>query len=95
MAHWDTVLPGKILRVPHEDGVDDLETQVHRMLDFWELEFEPGCIDFHKTKRTVHPASSEQVLQPINREGVDQWRNYEPWLGPFKTALGSLAEAKL
>jgi tetratricopeptide (TPR) repeat protein len=92
MAHWDDVLPGRILRVRHEDLVDDLENNVRRILDFCGLEFEPGCIEFHKTRRTIHTASSEQVRQPIYREGVDQWRHYEPWLGPLKIALGPLAE---
>jgi hypothetical protein len=91
MAHWDTALPGKILRVQHEDVVADLEASVRRLLEFCELEFEPTCIEFHKTRRTVHTASSEQVRQPINSDGVDQWRHYEPWLGPFKLALGSYA----
>jgi hypothetical protein len=31
------------------------------------------------------------VRRPIYREGVDQWRRYEPWLGPLKSALGPLA----
>ena len=88
MTHWENVLPGKILRVEHESVVQDFETNVCRILDFCELEFEPGCIEFHKTKRTVHTASSEQVRRPLNREGVDQWRHYEPWLGPLKGALG-------
>jgi hypothetical protein len=87
MEHWDTALPGRILRIEHEAVVDDLEANVRRILDFCELEFEPDCIQFHQTKRTVHTASSEQVRQPINRDGVDQWRHYEPWLGPFKIAL--------
>ncbi len=91
MAHWDTALPGKILRVQHEDVVADLEGSVRRLLDFCELEYEPACIDFHKTRRTVHTASSEQVRQQINRDGIDQWRHYAPWLGPFKLALGSYA----
>jgi len=91
MAHWDTALPGKILRVQHEDIVDDLEGNVRRILDFCGLEFEPGCIEFHKTKRTIHTASSEQVRQPLNREGVEQWRHYESWLGPLKIALGPAA----
>jgi tetratricopeptide (TPR) repeat protein len=91
MAHWEAALPGKILRVQHEDMVDDLESNVRRILDFCGLEFEPGCIEFHKTKRTVHTASSEQVRQPLNREGVDQWRHYESWLGPLKIALGPAA----
>jgi tetratricopeptide (TPR) repeat protein len=88
MRHWDTVLAGKVLRVMHEDVVDDLEGNVHRLLEFCGLEFEPQCIDFHKTVRSVRTASSEQVRQPISREGLEQWKHYEPWLGPLKQALG-------
>jgi tetratricopeptide (TPR) repeat protein len=88
MRHWDNVLPGRVLRVWHEDVVDDLETNVRRMLEFCGLEFEPACVEFHKTERSVRTASSEQVRQPIFREGLDQWRHYEPWLGPLKDALG-------
>ncbi len=87
MDHWDRVLPGKILRVQHEDVVEDLGGQVRRMLDFCGLPFEPQCVEFHKTERSVRTASSEQVRRPINRDGLDQWRHYEPWLGPLKQAL--------
>jgi tetratricopeptide (TPR) repeat protein len=88
MQHWDEVLPGKILRVWHEDVVDDLEGNVRRILDFCGLDFEPACVEFYKSERSVRTASSEQVRQPIFREGLDQWRNYEPWLGELKDALG-------
>jgi hypothetical protein len=74
--------------VHHEDVVDDLEGSVRRILDFCGLGFEPQCIEFHKTERSVRTASSEQVRQPIFREGLDQWTNFEPWLEPLKVALG-------
>ena len=61
---------------------------VRRLLDFYGLPFEPACLDFHKTPRNVCTASSEQVRQPISREGIDQWRNFEPWLGSLRAALG-------
>jgi len=76
------------LRVFHERVVDDLEGSVRRILDFCGLEFEPQCVEFHKTARSVRTASSEQVRRPLYREGLDQWRNFEPWLGPLKAALG-------
>ena len=88
MRHWDGVLPGKILRVQHEDVVDDLEGQVRRLLAFCDLPFEPACLDFHKTDRSVRTASSEQVRRPINKSGFDQWRPFEPHLEPLKSALG-------
>ena len=88
MRHWDAVLPGGVLRMQHEDLVDDLEGGVRRLLDFCGLEFEPQCLNFHKTIRSVRTASSEQVRKPIYREGLDHWRHFEPWLGPLKEALG-------
>src|ERR1700723_1960303 len=88
MQHWETVLPGRVLRVEHESVVDDLEGNVRRIVNFCGLDFEPGCVEFHKTARSVRTASSEQVRQPIFREGLDQWRHYEPWLSPLKDALG-------
>jgi len=88
MRHWDAVLPGQVLRVYYEDLVENLETNVRRILEFCGLEFESGCVEFYKTQRTVRTPSSEQVRQPIFRVGLDQWRNYDPWLGPLKEYLG-------
>jgi tetratricopeptide (TPR) repeat protein len=88
MDHWNTALPGKVLRVHYEDVVDDLESNVRRLLDHCGLPFEQGCIDFHQNKRSVRTPSSEQVRQPIFRDGVDQWKNFEPWLDGLKAALG-------
>jgi tetratricopeptide (TPR) repeat protein len=88
MRHWDTVLPGHVLRVQHEDVVNDLDGSVRRLLEFCQLDFEPACVEFHKTERSIRTASSEQVRQPIYREGLEQWRHYEPWLGSLRVALG-------
>ena len=88
MQHWDEVLPDFVLRVQHEDVVEDLEGQVRRLLDFCELPFEQACLDFHKTDRSIRTPSSEQVRQPIYRSGLDQWRHFEAHLDPLKQALG-------
>ncbi len=91
MEHWDAVLPGRVLRVRHEELIEDLEGGVRRLLDYCGLDFEPACLEYYKTERGIRTASSEQVRRPINRDGVDQWRHYEPWLAPLREALGSLA----
>jgi tetratricopeptide (TPR) repeat protein len=88
MRHWDQVLPGRVLRVHHEDVVQDLEGSVRRLLQYCGLEFEPACVEFYKTERSVRTASSEQVRQPIFREGLDQWRHFEPWLTQLRAQLG-------
>lgn len=93
MEHWDRVLPGKVLHVRHADTVNDFEGTVRRILEHCGLPFEQSCLEFYKTERSVRTMSSEQVRRPINREGLEQWRHYEPWLGPLKEELGPLAEA--
>jgi hypothetical protein len=91
MAHFDKVLPRRIYRVCYEDVVEDLEGEVRRLLDYCGLPFEEQCLHFHETRRIVATVSSEQVRQPLYTEGVAQWRNFEPWLGPLKETLGELA----
>jgi len=88
MEHWDRVLPGRVLRVHHEDVVNDLEGSVRRLLAYCGLEFEPACLEFYRTERSVRTASSEQVRQPIYRDGLTQWQNFEQWLDPLKVKLG-------
>ena len=82
------LLPGRVLRVHYEDVVADLESAVRRMLDHCGLPFDPGCLTFHQTPRSVRTPSSEQVRQPIGRDGLVQWENYAPWLAPLRDELG-------
>lgn len=88
MRHWDKVLPGRILRLHHEDLVENLEGEVRRLLDHCGLPFDPACLAFHQTRRTIRTPSSEQVRRPLDRSGLDQWRAFAPWLGPLEAALG-------
>ena len=92
MAHFDAVLPGRVHRVLYESMIDDTEGEVRRLLAHCALPFEEACLHFYENERAVRTASSQQVRQPIYRGGVDQWRHYEPWLGPLKTALGRVLE---
>ena len=93
MAHFDAVLPGRVHRVLYERMVEDTETEVRRLLTHCGLPFEPACLRFYENERAVRTASSEQVRSPIYREGMEQWRHFEPWLGPLKESLGAVLEA--
>jgi hypothetical protein len=92
MAHFDAVLPARVHRVIYEQMVADPEAQVRLLLDYCGLDFEPACLKFYENDRAVRTASSEQVRQPIFTEGLDQWRRFEPWLDPLKSALGPVLE---
>jgi hypothetical protein len=88
MAHFECTLPNRIHRVLYESIVADTEPEVRRLLAYCKLPFEAGCLRFYENPRAVRTASSEQVRQPIFDEGLEHWRNYDPWLGPLKEALG-------
>jgi len=92
MAHFDAVLPGRVHRVVYEQMVADTESEIRKLLAYCGLPFEDACLRFYENERAVRTASSEQVRQPIFRDAVEHWRNYEPWLGPLKTALGPVLD---
>lgn len=87
MAHFDSLLPGRMHRVIYEKLVDDFESEVRGLLAYCGLPFEESCLRFYDNTRPVRTASSEQVRRPIFAEGLEHWRHYEEWLGPLKEAL--------
>ena len=93
MAHFDAVLPGRVHRVIYEDMVGDPEAQVRRLLAYCSLPFEESCLRFYENDRAVRTASSEQVRMPIFTDGVEHWKNFEPWLASLKEALGPVLDA--
>jgi tetratricopeptide (TPR) repeat protein len=93
MSHFDEVLPDAIHRVTYEELVNDTEREVRRLLAYCGLAFEERCLRFYENTRAVRTASSQQVRQPIFRDGMERWRDYEPWLQPLKQALGSVLDA--
>jgi tetratricopeptide (TPR) repeat protein len=87
MEHWESVLPGVVHFIQYERLVEDTESEIRRMLDYCGLPFEEGCLRFWETDRAVATPSAQQVRRPIYRDALQQWRNFEPWLGPLKEAL--------
>jgi len=87
MRHWQNVLPGHILTVEYENMVKNPESEIKRVLEFCCLEFEPGCLEFHTSKRPVATASIMQVREPIYKSSMEHWKYYEQFLGPLIRAL--------
>ena len=92
MEYADAVLPGRVYRLHYERLVTDTENEVRRLLDYCRLPFEPECLRFYENRRVAQTISSEQVRRPIYTAGLEQWRHFEPWLEPLKTALQDLID---
>ena len=93
MTHVDAVAPGRVTRVIYEDMVEGSEAQTRALLDKLGLPFEEACLRFYENDRAVRTPSSEQVRQPIFKDGTEQWQIFAPWLGPLEDALGDVVTA--
>jgi hypothetical protein len=89
MDHWRAVLPIKIHEVDYEETVDDLEGVARRLLHACHLDWEPACLEFHRVNRPVRTASFAQVRQPIYRDSICRWKNYESELADLFSALAN------
>ena len=85
--HWRRVLPLPMLTIDYEALVADLEGESRRLIEFLGLDWEPACLDFHKTERPVLTASGWQVRQPLFSHSVGRWRKYERHLRPLLQVL--------
>jgi hypothetical protein len=87
MNHWKTVLTVPIHEIDYEAAVDDLEPIARRLIAACGLDWEPACLEFHRTSRPVRTASVTQVRQPLYKGSVGRFSNYEPELGEFFARL--------
>jgi len=94
MAHWDAVVPGRILHVEHERLLAEPEPQIRAILEACGLPWNERCLRFYENERTVRTASINQVRRPLTDKAVERWRNYEKHLGPLFDALGPYAPTR-
>jgi tetratricopeptide (TPR) repeat protein len=87
MDHWRKVFPAKVLEVDYEDTVSDLEGTARRLIDACGLNWDPVCLEFHKTQRAVQTASLTQVRRPIYKSSVARWRHYRDELADLFSRL--------
>src|SRR5215831_10400457 len=91
-AHWLRLRPLHMIEVNYENLVADLESEGRHLIEFLGLDWEPACLDFHRTERTVATVSHWQVRQPLYSNSVGRWRNYEKHLAPLFAALNDSTE---
>jgi tetratricopeptide (TPR) repeat protein len=92
MAHWHDVLPpGRIVDVHYEELVADVENVARRIISRCGLDWDPRCLDFHRTERPIRTASATQVRKPIHGNSVKRWRKYEAFLGPLLAEIAPVS----
>ncbi|BFM06459.1 tetratricopeptide repeat-containing sulfotransferase family protein [Halioxenophilus aromaticivorans] len=80
MAHWQNVMPNKILSVKYEDLIKDQQATTAQLLKFCNLPWQDDCLNFYQTQRTVATASASQVKQPLYNSAVDYWKKFAVYM---------------
>jgi tetratricopeptide (TPR) repeat protein len=89
MAHWRTVLDGRILDVAYEDLVREPEAQVRRIIDWCGLAWEPSVLDFHQQQGASMTASAMQVRRPVYTDSIGSWHRAEGRFASIKARFES------
>ena len=89
MDHWLSIFKEEIYVLDHEKLIENQEKYSKEIVSYCDLDWEPACLEFYKTKRHVQTASNEQVREPINKKSLAAWKKYEEYLEPLKKYLGN------
>ncbi len=87
MNYCESLLHDELYEIQYEDLISDQRLETEKLLNYCHLEWDDACLDFHKTRRAVRTASTDQVRQPIYNSSVEAWRVYERELKPLTDIL--------
>lgn len=88
MTHWEDVLPkGAVYTLDYQELVGNTESQARALIEYCGLDWDPNCLEFHKSNRKVRTASITQVRQPIYQSSVEKWRRYESYLSSLQATI--------
>ncbi|MWD27902.1 tetratricopeptide repeat protein [Aquicoccus sp. SCR17] len=89
MDFWHEVFPGRIHEVAYERLTETPERSIRALVAAAGLDWDPACLEFHRSKRLVRTASDAQVRRPIFTGSSRDWRRYEAHLGLLTEIWGS------
>ncbi|XHS33611.1 sulfotransferase [Pseudoxanthomonas sp. UC29_72] len=87
MAHWNRLLPDRILEIDYEDIVEHQADSTRRLLAFCGLDWEDACLSFERNTAPVSTASAVQVRSPIYRSSLGRSKRYGEALAPLRELL--------
>jgi len=87
MRHWRAALPGRIHELHYEALVEQPKAETRRLLEFCDLDWFDGCLEFHRVRAPSTTASAAQVRQPLYHSAVAHWRHYRDELEPLRESL--------
>ena len=87
MRHWQAQLPLPVMELVYEELALDPEPVARRLVAFAGLEWDPSCLEFHRSERGVQTPSRWQVRQPIYTRSIGRWHRHAEALAPLLATL--------
>jgi hypothetical protein len=87
MRHWRAALPGRIHELRYEALIEQPKAETRRLLEFCDLDWFDGCLEFQHVSAPSTTASAAQVRRPLYDSSVAQWREYRAELEPLRESL--------
>jgi hypothetical protein len=86
-THWQRLEGGALRVQSYEALLADPESETRALLAYCGLDWNPACLQFHKTQRHVATLSASQVREPLRRDTA-RAAKYGNLLDPLRAALG-------
>lgn len=89
------LLAPRVLELRYESFTADFATEIRSVLAFLELPWDDAVLrpqENARDKPFISTPSYSQVIEPVNRKGVDRWRAYQTHLAPLEPALAPYLE---
>lgn len=86
--HWSkTIGKDAYFEVNYESLVTNFEIEARRLIQFLNLSWEDGVLDFQSSKVATGTASAVQVRRGIYSTSIDRWKHYATELQPLRQVL--------
>ena len=81
MDFWKSKLGDHIYEINYEKLVSNKEEEIKDLIKFCELDWDPACLEHHKSKKTpIKTVSISQARKPVYKSSVNSNSNYENYL---------------
>jgi hypothetical protein len=84
MLYWTSLFPNSVCEVDYDKLVIDPKSEISKVLNWLNLEWDSNCLKFYEQDKLVQTASVSQVREKIYSKSSGRWVNYEKHLDELK-----------
>jgi tetratricopeptide (TPR) repeat protein len=87
MDFWHEIYPDRIYDLGYESLTLDQESEIRKLLEYCDLDWDQNCLKFYENTRAVRTPSSPQVRKKMYQGSSVAWKKYSSHIQPLISAL--------